>query len=124
MLKDFTIIMGIMLVGYIRFETRAKLKTEFMNETVVMSVLYCMMCFSPFVSDIEAKQTMGYFCCFLVALHLAVNLYLIVASSFRQILLRAKLWLALRKLSKQRELNVLKKQARIHTRKAGIALAE
>jgi hypothetical protein len=109
MIMDFTIIAGVIISGYIPFETSARRHKEFLNETVVMCVLYCMICFSPFVPDIKAKQTMGYFCCFLVALHLAINIYLILSSSLRKLLINGKLWLARRKLAKQLKLNLLKK---------------
>jgi hypothetical protein len=86
-----------------------------------MCVLYCMICFSPFVPDIEAKQGMGYFCCFLVSVHLAFNLYLILGSSTRGLILKGKLWLARRRLVKQRKLNLIRVEARIHSRKLAMS---
>ena len=80
MLKDFSIIGGTILVGYIEYDTRAKQNSEFVNETMVMCVLYCMICFSPFVPDLKAKQVVGYICCFVVSLHLAINLFSILSS--------------------------------------------
>jgi len=121
LLKDFTIIAGVIITGFIQYDSQAKRNNELINETVVMCVLYCMICFSPFVPDIEAKQVMGYFCCFLVSLHLAFNLYLILGSSTRGLILKGKLWLARRRLSKQRKLNLIRIKARVHSRKLALA---
>ena len=80
MLKAFSIIAAVIISGEIQFTTVAKRKTELLNETIIMFVLYNMICFSPFVTDMKAKQGMGYFCCLIVAGHLLFNLYLILGS--------------------------------------------
>jgi hypothetical protein len=59
-----------------------------------MFMLYNMICFSPFVPDIEARFKMGYFCCVLEALALAVNICLITTESFKAIILELKVFYA------------------------------
>lgn len=98
MLIDFSVIAGVIIAGYIEYDSRSKRNKEFVNELVVMFVLYCMICFSPFVPDIRAKVLVGYFCCLIVSIHLAVNLFLILSSQAREFILRLKLLLARRRL--------------------------
>ena len=86
---DFSIIAATIIAGYIEFDSPTKLTSEFFNETTVMCVLYCMICFSPFVPDIRARQAMGYFCCMIVSFHLAINLLLITFSTLQQLKLSA-----------------------------------
>ena len=80
MLKAFSIIAAVIISGEISYSRSSKRRTEFLNETIIMFVLYTMICFSPFVPDPNAKQLMGYFCCLMVACHLLVNLYLILGT--------------------------------------------
>jgi hypothetical protein len=98
MLIDFTVIGGVIIAGYIEFDSSSKRKSEFVNETIVMCVLYCMICFSPFVPDLGARQVVGYFCCLIVSMHLAVNLYLILSSQAKGVILSFKIWLARKRL--------------------------
>ena len=79
-----------------------------------MCVLYCMICFSPFVPDIRARQIVGYVCCLLVSVHLALNLYFILASSFIDLKVKVRLWYALKRQQWRREQNRIKLKARKH----------
>jgi hypothetical protein len=58
-----------------------------------------MICFSTFVTDLNAKQLIGYFCCFVIASHLLLNLYLILSTSIFELKVKTMLWLARRKLA-------------------------
>ena len=120
-LKDFTILAGAIITGFIQYDSRAKRNTELFNEVIVMCVLYCMMCFSPFVPDLEAKQLMGYFLCSLVSAHLAFNLYLILGTSVRAVILSARFWLARLRLRRQRELNAERILSRKRNRREAMA---
>ena len=94
MMMDFSIIAGTIIAGYIHYRTPEKRNTDLADETIVMCVLYCMVCFSPFVPDIKARQIFGYICCIIVLIYLAVNLFLISHSSVQELKPRLKLWLA------------------------------
>ena len=98
MLIDFSVIGGVTIAGFIEYDSLSKRNAEFVNETIVMCVLYCMICFSPFVPDLGARQVVGYFCCLIVSMHLAVNLYLILGSQAIGVILSLKIWLARRRL--------------------------
>lgn len=55
MLKAFSVVAAVIISGAVPFNRLAKKKTEFLNETIIMLTLYNMICFSPFVPDLEAK---------------------------------------------------------------------
>jgi hypothetical protein len=77
-------IAAVILIGYADFfENPQKRKMEIANEILVMSMLYCVVCFSPFVPEIETRFKIGYFCCIVEALALAGNFWLIMSSTIR-----------------------------------------
>ena len=56
---------------------------DFLNEVTIMFVLYCTICFSPFVPDIEVKFLIGYISCITVVAHLCVNLAYITTTTIK-----------------------------------------
>jgi hypothetical protein len=94
MMTDFMIIAATIIAGHIDYSTPSKRTKQFFDETILMCVMYCMMCFSPFVPDLEARQGMGYFCCLIVSVHLFINLFLISSTSIYEFRQRLKMWLA------------------------------
>ena len=102
-LKAMSIVAAVILIGEADyFKTPFKRKMEFANETLVVFMLYNMFCFSPFVPDIESRFAMGYFCCVVEALALAVNIWLIMGSSIRGMIAKIKIWFAKRHKAKWR----------------------
>ena len=98
-LKAMSIVTAVILIGEANyFETKFKRRFEFANEILVMLMLYNMISFSPFVPDVEVRFKMGYFCCVVEALALAVNILLILTESLRSIILIMKVWFAKRHL--------------------------
>ena len=124
MLTDFMIIGATIIAGYIDFDSPSKTKTEFLNEVLAMCVLYCMISFSPLVPDPATKQKSGYFLCLLVAIHLAINLFLILSAMAREVILKLKLWLARIRLAKQRSENAVLIKSRKHIRRDLMAKPE
>jgi hypothetical protein len=120
MLQGFTIIAGAIIIGYIEFDSRWKRNSEFFNEITLMLMLYCIICFSPFVPNPYARQFIGYWCCVIVSTHLAINLTIMSCSTARELILRLKLWLARNQLFKQRKQNLVKIQKRKHVLKDAI----
>jgi hypothetical protein len=53
-----------------------------------------MISFSPFVQEIETKFKVGYFCCLVEAAALLANLWLIMFSNVKSIILKARIWFA------------------------------
>ncbi len=99
-LSAMSIITAVIMIGEADFfETKLKQNMEFANEVLIMFMLYSMISFSPFVPDIETRFKMGYFCCFVEAFSLAVNMWLIMRSSARSLILRVRIWFAKKDLS-------------------------
>ena len=94
-------VIGVILIGYVEAFTPYKRNIEFLNECIIMMVLYSMICFSPFVPEPEARYILGFFCIVIVGLHLIVNLFLILFSNFKQIKLDLMIWRSRRLLLKQ-----------------------
>lgn len=85
-MKALSIIFAVMLIGGVEaLHTPERRRWEFFNEIIIMMVLYTMICFSPFVPDLSARYQVGWFCIFLVGLHLALNLGLILFGSFKKV---------------------------------------
>jgi hypothetical protein len=97
-----SIITAVIINGHVDGLPRSKQKAEFFNESLTMCVLYSTICFSPFVPDNNARITMGYYVCFVIALHLTVNLSLILFSNVKLLIRTFKLWRARRHLASQR----------------------
>ncbi len=120
MLVEFSIIAGAIIAGYSHFRTPKMRNTELANEAIMMCVLYCIVCFSPFVPDIRARQIFGYICCIIVTINMAVNLCMISHFLLQELKPRLKLWLARLKLYQQRTKNAVKIKTRKHILKEAI----
>ena len=82
---------------------------EFFNEIVLMLVMYHMLCFSPFVPAIEIRYYIGYSCCLIVSLHLAVSLYFITAEKVRDLILKFRSYFISKLLKKEKQRNKIRK---------------
>jgi len=96
-----SVVFGVILIGSVEaLFTASRRRVEFINEIIIMLVLYNMICFSPFVPDPIARYRMGFFCIVVVALHLLINLAIILLGSFKKLKFKFKIWWARRKLTK------------------------
>ena len=94
-LKAMSIVAAVIIIGEADyFETPFKRRIEFANETLVMLMLYNMICFSPFVPEIETRFKIGYFCCLVEALALAFNIWRIMSKSIGGIIIKVRLYFA------------------------------
>ena len=75
---------------------------ELFNEVSIMLVLYCIIGFIPLLEP-KPRSVIGICCCAVICLHLFVNLLTILFEALRQWLYNIKLWLAKRRLAKQRK---------------------
>jgi len=61
LLMMMTVLVQIILLGTLApFESRAQVRREFLNESVVMIVLYHLICFTEFVPDLTSRLCLGY----------------------------------------------------------------
>lgn len=99
--KALSIVAGVILVGHVDALYPQKRSIEFLNECIIMCVLYSMICFSPLVPDPYARYELGFFCIVIVGVHLAINLFLILFNNFKKVKLDLMIWIARRALKKQ-----------------------
>ena len=65
-----------------------------------MLFLYCVICFSPFVGDVETKYVIGYISCAIFAQNILINLPVIIVTSVKANIRKIKIWYLMRKLKK------------------------
>ena len=111
-LKTYSIIAAVIMLGEANyFETNFKLRMEYANEILVMLMAYNMICFSPFVPEIQTRTKMGYFCCVVESLALAANIWLIMSSSVKGAIFKARVYFSKKAMTKERGLH-LKERAK------------
>jgi len=67
----------------------------------IVNVLYCFMCFTDIVPDINSQYFMGWVVCLIVGFHLLFNITLIVCSSLNLLRLKYGRWKYQRELRKK-----------------------
>ena len=86
MLMAMQIVASVIIIGNVRpYLGSAKMYKEFFNETILMFVMYTIMCFSPWVADVDVRFFIGYITISCVCLHLFVNLFDIVGETYRNV---------------------------------------
>ena len=99
----FNIIFGIIIAGSTLCMEDKRLNTiEYFNETMIMMVLYCLICFTDFVPDEGMKSGIGWVCEFLVIFHIAFNLSFLFGDYILKLKLRYKRWATFRQYAKMR----------------------
>ena len=66
------------------------MRMEYINEIVIIFVLYTLMCFSDYVKDEDVKYNLGYVPGILIAAHIVLNLFFILGDTMRKIMLKCK----------------------------------
>lgn len=75
---------------------------EYFNESMLMLVMYCLMCFTDFVPDEDARALMGTVCQVLVYSHIVFNLSFTSIDFVLDLKLRYKRWSLFREYAKTR----------------------
>ena len=76
------IIIQVIIVGMNVFKDSSKRRLEYFNELILMMTMYTIICYSPWVQDVELKFYIGYVTIGFVILHLVINLFLIFRTTF------------------------------------------
>ena len=72
----------IITIGQIRpFTEESRNRKELVNEVIIISSLYFIMCFSAYVPSTEAQDMVGYGLCLMMAVHCGVHLLIIMYTS-------------------------------------------
>ena len=99
-----SIIAAVIVVGYVDgYKTKFKRRLEYLNEALIMIVLYFMICLSPFVPQIEARIIMGYICCGFISLYVALNLLLIAKQTIPLVIYQFRTWYLKREMKYSRK---------------------
>jgi len=90
-LMTFTIIMQVIILGRIEpFSVKSKYHYEMFSEVILMLIMYHLICFTPFVPDVEVRFPLGYSVSGLICLHLAVSIFLILKESYTDLRMKNK----------------------------------
>ena len=85
-LMAFQVIVAVIVYGNVEpFKDRHVNKFEIFNEVTVMFVMYNIMCFTPFVPDVEVRYKLGFVVCALITFNILVNLSRMVKPALRSI---------------------------------------
>ena len=99
-LQTFSIIAAVIVIGYAEGKDKNSRVVDILNEVTIMFVLYCTMCFSPFVPEIEIKFLIGYISCLTVGAHLFINLAYITTTTIKMFIYFTRVYCAKRGLFK------------------------
>ena len=80
----------LVLAHYKPLRTSQYNNLEIYNSFMILLMTYCLMCFTNFALDPEARYTMGYVLVFLTAKNIVVNIYIVSQDPFRRSYLRCK----------------------------------
>jgi len=74
----FNVILATILTGEVSaYEDPRQNRLDFFNETMIMMVMYCMICFTDFLPDKSMQSNMGIVVEICVVFHLVFNLSLV-----------------------------------------------
>ena len=83
---------AVSILGYSRpLIDSNRFKMEFFNEIILMWALTTMVCFSPWINDIELKAKIGFFACGIVVFHFIINLSVMFCGSCKNFVKSRKL---------------------------------
>jgi len=72
------------------------------SECIVMMVMYHIICFTPFVPEVEVRFKLGYLVCAIISSHLVVSLAILLKTNARIIRMKRRMYKANKENSKFR----------------------
>jgi len=82
-LMAMNVIVQVILLGRVApFKNRFSNHYEMFSETIVMMVMYHLVCFTPFVPDLEVRFMLGYTVSAVICLHLLVSLGILAKATY------------------------------------------
>ena len=106
-LQTFSVIIAVTIISYADvYEESSQRRLELINEVVIMLALYCTMCFSPMIEDINTKFQIGYVSCIIVGTHLLANLFFITGNTIKLLILKVRVCFATSEKRKMRTKNL------------------
>jgi len=124
-LMTFTVITQVIILGRVGpFGKKSKTSFEFFSEGILMLVMYHMICFTPFVPEVQVRFYLGYSVCAVVCFHLLISFGLMAKATFGELRSRHIKWKAMREYKTSRkalmkfwkERKVIREEARMQKR--------
>jgi len=85
-LMTMTVVTQVIILGRVEpFALPSRVRYELFSECVVMLVMYHMICFTPFVSDLEVRFRLGYSVCTVVSVHLSYSLGILLKTTLKDL---------------------------------------
>ena len=114
-LMTLTVITQVIILGRVEpFLEKNTIRFEIFSEVILMLVMYHMICFTPFVSDIKVRVYLGYMVCAVVCFHLLISLGLLAKGTFGELRKRHTDWKVMKEYDgKRKALRKLIKERRI-----------
>ena len=85
MVMSSQIVASVIIIGNVRpYKLSQTRKVETLNEVLLMFVMYTILCFSPFVPDVQVRFSIGYICVGAILSHLAVNFVIIGIQTYQE----------------------------------------
>jgi len=120
-LMTMNVIVQVIILGRVApFALRSANKFELFSECIVMLVMYHLICFTPFVPDLEVRFRLGYLVIGVICLHLTISLGILLKDTYRSIRFKRKVRIAskahdvqrkeLQKMLKERSPFILEKR--------------
>ena len=97
------VITQIMLIGQNVYSLNSRRRMEYFNEIIILCVLYTILTFSPWVSDLDVRFYVGYWTVSFIILHLAVNMYIILRHSYFEARFKCRRRYARKAMRRQRK---------------------
>jgi hypothetical protein len=105
------VIVATILTGEVNaYEDPRQNRLEFFNETMIMMVMYCMICFTDFLPDKNMQSNMGVVVEVCVIFHLVFNLSIVFGDYLQSLKLRYTRWKLFRDYAKSRGMQNLRNQ--------------
>ena len=85
-LMTMTVITQVIILGRVApFTLPNKTRFEMFSEGIVMLVMYHLICFTPFVPEVEMRFKLGYLVCASVCIHLLVSITILLTATYRDL---------------------------------------
>ena len=95
---NMTITAQLIIVGHFAVMKKKSLnQAEFINESVMLLIMYCAFVFCDFLDDAKTKFQLGYVFSGIILAHLVVNIFFIFRRSIRAVKRKMKLRSAFKK---------------------------
>jgi len=103
-LMAMNVIVQVILLGRVApFKNRFSNHFEMFSETIVMMVMYHLVCFTPFVPDLKVRFMLGYTVSAVICLHLLVSLVILAKATYKDLRMKNRIRIATKGHAEQRK---------------------